>query len=91
MTLPLLAGKEVIGGITIADFEKENAFSDISIGMLETIASNMGTAIQNAHLFDETKRLFKEAEEARASAEQACDVRRRTPVAAYPDPVRTTP
>ena len=40
--------------------------------MLETIASNMGTALQNARLFDETKRLFQEAgEEARAAAEQA--------------------
>lgn len=69
--LPLLAGKDPIGGITIADYEKENAFTDISIDLLETIASNMGTAIQNVRLFDETKRLFKEAEEARATAEHA--------------------
>ena len=69
--LPLLAGKEVIGGISIPDYEKENAFTDLSVGMLETIASNMGTAIQNARLFDETQRLFQEAQEARAAAEQA--------------------
>ena len=69
--LPLLAGKDAIGGITIADFEKENAFVDVPINLLETVASNMGTAIQNVRLFDETKRLFKEAEEARAAAEQA--------------------
>ena len=69
--LPLLAGREVIGGITIPNYEKENAFTEFSIGMLETIASNMGTAIQNVRLFDETKRLFKEAEEARATAERA--------------------
>ena len=69
--LPLLAGREVIGGITIPNYEKENAFTDFSIGMLETIASNMGTAIQNVRLFDETKRLFNEAKEARAAAERA--------------------
>ena len=69
--LPLLAGKEVIGGITIPDYEKENAFTDFSIGMLETIASNMGTAIQNVRLFNETQRLFEEAEESRAAAEKA--------------------
>ena len=69
--LPLLAGKEVIGGITIPDYEKENAFTDFSIGMLETIASNMGTAIQNVRLFNETQRLFEEAKEARAAAERA--------------------
>jgi signal transduction histidine kinase len=71
VTLPLLAGREVIGGITIADYEKENAFTDLSVGLLETIASNMGTAVQNVRLFDETKRLFEEAEEARAAAEHA--------------------
>jgi signal transduction histidine kinase/CheY-like chemotaxis protein len=69
--LPLLAGREVIGGIYIPNYEKENAFTDFSIRMLEAIASNMGTAIQNVRLFDETKKLFKEAEEARAAAEQA--------------------
>ncbi len=71
VTLPLLAGREVIGGITIADYEKENAFTDLSVGLLETIASNMGTAVQNVRLFDETKRLFEEAKDSRAAAEQA--------------------
>ena len=69
--LPFLAGEEIIGGISLADYERENAFSDLSVNLLETITSNMGTAIQNVRLFDETKRLFAEAEEARASAEQA--------------------
>ncbi len=69
--LPLLAGKEAFGGIGILDYERENAFADISISMLETIASNMGTAVQNVRLFEETKRLFAETEEARASAERA--------------------
>lgn len=71
ISMPFLAGKEVIGGITIADYEKENAFSDISVNLLETIASNMGTAVQNVRLFEETKKLFNEAEEARATAEHA--------------------
>ena len=71
VALPLLAGGEVIGGISLADYEQENAFTDISLNLLETIASNMGTAVQNVRLFEETKRLFAEAEEARAAAEQA--------------------
>jgi signal transduction histidine kinase/CheY-like chemotaxis protein len=71
VVLPLLAGREVIGGISLADYEKENAFTDLSLNLLETIASNMGTAVQNMRLFEETKRLFAEAEEARAAAEQA--------------------
>ena len=71
VALPLLAGGEIIGGISLADYEREDAFADISTGMLEIIAANMGTAIQNVRLFDETKKLFKEAEEARGAAEQA--------------------
>jgi signal transduction histidine kinase/CheY-like chemotaxis protein len=71
VVLPLSAGREIIGGISLADYEREDAFTDLSINLLETIASNMGTAIQNVRLFDETERLFTEAQEARASAEQA--------------------
>ena len=73
--VPLMAGKELVGGITLQDFEAENAFSDLSVGLLETIASNMGTAIQNTRLFNETQRLFREAQEARAAAEQANDAK----------------
>jgi signal transduction histidine kinase/CheY-like chemotaxis protein len=69
--VPLLAGGELVGSITIGDYENENAFTNLPINLLETIASNMGTAIQNVRLFDETKRLFEEAEESRAAAEQA--------------------
>ena len=61
--LPLLAGGKFVGGITIADYESEDAFNNISIGMLETIASNLGTAIQNVRLFDETQHLLKETEQ----------------------------
>jgi signal transduction histidine kinase len=71
VVVPLLAGGELVGSITISDYEEENAFRDLPINLLETIASNMGTAIQNVRLFDETKRLFEEAEESRASAERA--------------------
>jgi len=71
VALPLLAGGKIIGGISLADYEREDAFADISTGMLEIIAANMGTAIQNVRLFDETKKLFNEAEESRASAVQA--------------------
>ena len=73
--VPLMAGKELVGGITLQDFENENAFSDVSVGLLETIAANMGTAIQNTRLFNETQLLFREAQEARAAAEQANDAK----------------
>jgi signal transduction histidine kinase/CheY-like chemotaxis protein len=61
--VPLMGGKELVGGISLQDFENENAFEELSIGLLESIASNMGTAILNARLFDETQRLLKETEQ----------------------------
>ena len=61
--IPILTGNTLIGGITVQDFKTRNAFPDSLVRMLETIASNMGTAIQNARLFKETQRLLKETEQ----------------------------
>ncbi len=61
--IPILAGGELIGGITMQNFISQNAYSDSIVRLLDTIASNMGTAIQNARLFDETQRLLKETEQ----------------------------
>ena len=61
--IPILAGGELIGGITLQNFITKNAFPDSIARLLDTIASNMGTAIQNARLFDETQRLLKETEQ----------------------------
>ena len=63
LMIPILVGGELIGGITVQDLQRENAYPDSVVRMLETIASNMGTAIQNARLFDETQRLLKETEQ----------------------------
>jgi PAS domain S-box-containing protein len=54
--VPILAGKQLVGGITVQNFEREDAFVDSFVRLLETVASNVGTAIQNARLFDEIKR-----------------------------------
>ena len=61
--VPVLAGSTLIGGITVQNFERENAFPDSVVRLLETVASNIGTAIQNARLFDETQRLLHQSEQ----------------------------
>ncbi|MBI5965065.1 MAG: GAF domain-containing protein, partial [Chloroflexi bacterium] len=61
--IPILAGGELIGGITMQNFKARNAYPESMVRLLDTIASNMGTAIQNARLFDETQRLLKETEQ----------------------------
>jgi len=61
--VPVLAGSNLVGGITVQNFEREDAFSESTVRLLETVASNIGTAIQNARLFEQTQRLLKQSEQ----------------------------
>jgi signal transduction histidine kinase/CheY-like chemotaxis protein len=69
--MPLVVGNVVRGVINLHNFERENAFSESDVRLLQTLANSMSVALENARLFDETQRLFSEAQEARAAAEQA--------------------
>ena len=60
--VPILAGERVIGTINLESI-KTNAFSESDVRLLSTVASNMGVALENARLFDETKRLLVETDE----------------------------
>ncbi|MEW5940467.1 MAG: response regulator, partial [Chloroflexota bacterium] len=61
---PIIASDKVIGIIQIANMDLENAFTDSDLHLLETIANSMSVALENV-------RLFNDAQEARAQAEQA--------------------
>ena len=64
--VPIVVGDQATGVIVLDNYEKENAFSEADVRLLQTLASSMGVALENARLFDETKRLF-EAEQQRAA------------------------
>jgi len=66
MGVPIILGQEATGVITVQDIEREHHFSESDVRLLETLASNMGVALENARLFDETKRLLKESEQRNA-------------------------
>ena len=70
MNVPLMVGKEIKGMIHIASLDKDNAYADSDLRLLQTLANSMSVALENARLFDETQRLFKEAQEARAASEK---------------------
>jgi len=60
---PLMAGGEVRGRISIQNLDRTNAFSDSDLRLLSTLAGSLSVALENARLFDETKRLLTEADE----------------------------
>jgi signal transduction histidine kinase/DNA-binding response OmpR family regulator len=62
--VPIPVGNEVIGVLSVQSTEEEGRFTDADLRLLTTIAANVGVAIHNA-------RLFEEARQARAAAEEA--------------------
>ena len=63
--VPIATGDKVIGVMSVAD-KQENRYSAADEQLLSTIASSMGVALENARLFDETKRLLTETEQRNA-------------------------
>ncbi|MEE8391447.1 MAG: GAF domain-containing protein [Anaerolineae bacterium] len=61
MALPLVAGDEVIGALTVQSVE-EAAFSDNDVTVLQTMADQLAIAIHNARLHLQNQRLLAEAE-----------------------------
>src|SRR5262249_48805698 len=63
INVPLLVGDRFIGSIAVENYEREDAFGDSELRLLSTVASSMGVALENARLFEETQRLFKESDQ----------------------------
>ncbi len=61
--VPILGSDQVLGAVQIENHEREHAFGDSEVRLLQTVASSMGVALQSARLFDETQRLLKETEQ----------------------------
>src|SRR5258706_12979418 len=66
IAVPIISSDRVLGTIAIENYERENAYGGPELRLLTTIAASLGTALENARLFDETQRLFK-AEQQRAA------------------------
>ena len=54
--VPIVAGERAIGVISIQSTKEEGRFGEGDAGLLSTIAANVGIAIQNAQLYEETRR-----------------------------------
>ena len=51
LALPLISRGRVIGALTVQNTQ-ENAFSEFDISSLQTMADQLGTAVENANLFE---------------------------------------
>src|SRR6185295_19472889 len=64
--VPMIAGGEVKGVISLQNLDHENAFTNSDVNLLTTLANSMSVALESARLFDETNRLLKETEQRNA-------------------------
>ncbi len=64
--VPLIVNDEVQGCVSLQNLDRENAFSDSDVRLLNTLATTMSVALENARLFSETTRLLAETEQRNA-------------------------
>jgi len=55
MWVPLLVGGRVRGVVTLQNLDREDAFSDGDLKLLQTLAASLAVSLENARLFDETQ------------------------------------
>ena len=51
--VPIIVADQATGLVVLDDYEKENAFSESNVHLLQTLASSIGSAVKNARLFTE--------------------------------------
>jgi len=59
--VPIVGRERVLGYVALESHEREHAFDDATVQLIATVATGMGTALENARLFDETQRRAREA------------------------------
>ena len=74
--VPLTAGDHATGVISLQNLDREDAFTDADVELLSTLASSLSVALENARLFDETKRLLAETDERAAELAIISEVQR---------------
>ncbi len=64
LRVPILRADAMVGFLSIEDHEREAAFGEAELRLVQTIAASMGVALENARLFDETQRLHAQTRRA---------------------------
>ncbi|MEO5843496.1 MAG: GAF domain-containing protein, partial [Caldimonas sp.] len=66
LTVKIVAQDRVVGVVLVESFEREYAFGESDIRLLQTIVASMGAALENARLFNEAQEALQQQ---KASAE----------------------
>ena len=53
--VPLLVGGQVRGVVTLQNLDREDAFSEGDLKLLQTLSASLAVSLENARLFDETQ------------------------------------
>lgn len=56
VSVPMIAGDQVIGVLSVQDTDREGRFTEGDVNLLRTISSNVAVAIQNARSFIEVRK-----------------------------------
>ena len=64
--VPMFSGERFLGTVILENYQREDAFSEAQVRLLSTVAASMGTALENARLFDQAQRLLKQTEQRNA-------------------------
>ena len=57
--VPILGRDRLLGSIVLENYERENAYGEAEVRLLGNAAAEMGIALENARLFDETQRALE--------------------------------
>ena len=55
VTVPIVGSDRVLGMVNLQNHEREHAYGEADVQLLQTIAASMGMALENARLFDQTQ------------------------------------
>ena len=60
LRVPIVRGEQVVGFIVLESYEREDAFGDAELRLVDTVAASMGLALENVRLFNETREALEQ-------------------------------